>query len=106
MKKVLLIITLLLFATSASAASFTLNIPNSISGDVVDAFCSLYNYPTTVEVDGEQVANPESKVAFAKRMIREYVKNVYKAYKVQELETQRQGILDTADQAIGGVTVE
>lgn len=41
--------------------------------EIVDAFASAYHYQATI--DGQP--NPETKVAFARRMVRQYIKDIY-----------------------------
>jgi hypothetical protein len=50
-----------------------------------DALCSMYGYQETI--DG--VANPETKTAFSKRMIRDFIKENIIAYRVKEAEAAR-----------------
>lgn len=106
MKKLIITLAIMAMASPAFGASFTLTVPNNVVGDVVQAFCTLYGYQETITDEGVEIPNPESKANFAKRMIRTYVKEVYKAYKVQELEAQRQQIIRDAETAVGGVDVQ
>jgi len=47
----------------------------------VDAFCGAYNYQATItNGGGQQIANPESRNAFAKRQVAEFVKKVIRNY--------------------------
>lgn len=90
-------------------AKMTLTIPDEIVQDVVDAFCGSYKYQPEVEgeekVDGETVMilNPESKVAFSKRMIREYVKAIYTSYQANQYEAGRQAVVDAAETDVAGM---
>lgn len=47
---------------------------------IVDAFCAVYNYQTTIPDNGGTIPNPENKNQFAKRMLARYVKDVVKGY--------------------------
>ena len=107
MKKLIITLAILAMASPAFGASFTLTVPNDVVGDVVQAFCTLYGYQETItDAEGVEVPNPETKAAFAKRMIRTYVKEVYKAYKVQQFETGRQRVITDAESDVGGVDVQ
>lgn len=59
----------------------TYNIPDEIAADAVNALCWKNNYQAKIlNASGEQVNNPESKAAFAKRMVLEYVRRTYIEY--------------------------
>ncbi len=68
-------------------ASITITIPDPVVSDVLDAYAAKYARPDQIidpawidPEDGsppDMIANPESKVAFAKRMIAQEIKKVY-----------------------------
>lgn len=61
-------------------ATWTITIPDAHAQRVIDAFAVQYNYQETLEdEEGEPYANPESEAEFAKRHVREYIKDVLKA---------------------------
>lgn len=85
-------------------ATMTLTVPDPIVQDVVDAFADAYGYQAEIDDgEGNQIPNPETDIQFAKRMIREYVKNVYKGHQAKLFEAGRQAVLDTADDDVAGV---
>ena len=62
-------------------ATITLTIPDDKVAVVLDAFAWRYGYQAMVAgEDGEPVQNPETKEAFAKRMLRAYLVNLVNAY--------------------------
>jgi hypothetical protein len=108
MKKVIITLAILALASPVFGASMTITVPDEVAPQVINAFATLYNYQATIDTDenGDDIPNPESKAAFTRRMIREYVKNVYKAYKVAELEAQRQQVVSDAENDVSGVDVQ
>ena len=60
--------------------TFTFETGSVPTSKIVDAFAAHYNYSATVlDVNGQPIANPESKNNFAKRMLRNYIVVVVKA---------------------------
>ena len=47
---------------------------------IIDGIAGQHSYQDQVEVDGEMVANPETKGEFVKRMVIRWVKENVKAY--------------------------
>jgi hypothetical protein len=87
-------------------ADITITIPNDKLDIVVDAFADQYNYQETIgDEDGNQIPNPTSKNQFAKNIIKSFVKQVYVAKKVKELDATRQTTVDNAETDVSGVTV-
>ena len=87
---------------------FTITIPNDKVDSVVDAFAVQYKYQDTItapENAGEQIANPISKVLFAKNILKTFVKEVYVAAQVKELEVNRKAIIESATADVSGVEV-
>jgi hypothetical protein len=85
----------------------TITVPDSVAPEVIQAFCVNYNYQATItDENGDEIPNPESKAAFTRRAIREYVKNVYLKYKVDQLEALRQQTLQEASEDVSGVDVQ
>jgi hypothetical protein len=53
--------------------NFSFDTGNVPVPEIVDAFASAYRYEETI--DGQP--NPESKAAFARRMIKNYIRDIY-----------------------------
>ncbi len=56
-------------------AQITINYPDQNAIDIRDTLCSVHGWNYQETIDGQ--VNPESRVAFIKRKIAEYVKSVY-----------------------------
>ena len=53
------------------------------TASIVDAICGNYQYQATIpdpNSPGDTIANPESKAAFAKRMVKNFIVDNYKSY--------------------------
>lgn len=81
-------------------------IPSDQENDWIDAFGDLYNYQSTVAVDGKQVPNPVSKKEFALEKVNNYVQEVFVSFKAKGANTTRQELVETARNDISGATVE
>lgn len=74
-------------------ASFTMDIPNDKVNDLLDAFAELYGYDDSEGAPQEGV----TKADFAKDKIRDYLREVFTAYKAkQAAESARQAAIDAA----------
>lgn len=65
--------------------SFTVSEVNKAR--IINGVCYQNNYRDQIEDpenEGEMIANPETKAQFAKRMIKEYIKNNVRAYEVSK----------------------
>jgi len=72
-----------------------------------DALASRYHYQEQVtDENGELIDNPETKTVFAKRKIREYIKNEVIAYRIDQFNLNRQTALDNAKAEVEGISVE
>lgn len=88
-------------------AQFTITVPDDKVQDLLNAFATQYNYQTTVDdLSGGTVPNPESKAQFAKNKILKYIKEVYIAAQVQQVEEVRLTTIDTATDAVSAYLVE
>ena len=58
-------------------ATVSFTIPDAVMPRVTDAFVAVYGYSSTLP-NGDP--NPETQVQFARRMVREYVRNVLAAF--------------------------
>ncbi len=114
MKKLIgLFIGLLLMGTAYSA-TMTITIPNEVVGDVIEAFATEFQYPTSVpdpictgEEDCEYISNPMSKATFAKQEIRRFIREIYIDHMrdIAISEAQTTSVI-TAEGEVTDVTVE
>ncbi|MCK5605601.1 hypothetical protein KAR91_27150 [Candidatus Pacearchaeota archaeon] len=82
---------------------------------VRDALCARHGYQETIENpdynsnDPESeptMVNPETKSAFAKKKIVEYLTNEAKAYRADIFETGRAQAVEDAEAEIDGISVD
>jgi len=64
--------------------SLSLTIPDQHAVAILNDFCEYHGYQTEVEVDGELVANPQTKPQFAKAKIALFVKESIKAHRANK----------------------
>lgn len=65
-------------------AQIIIDVPNA--ADVtraLDAFAATFGWQPTISQGGSQVANPETKAAFAKRQTAIWIKSIVSAYESQ-----------------------
>ena len=75
---------------------------------IKDALCDLKGYKPFLmnEATGlVDVPNPESEIQFAKRMIREFIKDSIKSYRLKNLEVTKQSILSDATIESDGIEI-
>ena len=90
-------------------ANFTIVIPDDKVAAVVQAFATQYGYQENIDDPanpGTQIPNPINKAAFAKNIIRSFVREVYIGAQVKEIEATRQATIDTASADLDTVTVD
>jgi len=90
-------------------ASFTINIPDDKVAGLINAFAVQYKYQETIdnpETPGETIDNPVGKPAFAKNIIKSFIKEVYIAAQTKAIDETRQTIITDAATAISDVDVE
>ena len=100
MKKVLVFLVAMLVAGNVYAASFTLTIPDELVNDLIAAYCDKFGYEAELWDDEteQMISNPETAVAFTKRMLRQQIKDVYLEYKVDgDIETARDTAITQCD---------
>jgi hypothetical protein len=87
-------------------ASLTITIPDGQLARVRDSFALAYNYQATIPDPanpGATIPNPENKVQFMQRKVREYIKEVVKG---QEAVAAAEAARTTAAAAVeSGVTL-
>lgn len=64
-------------------AQITIDIPAGVTPRVIDAIAARYGYQATVN----GVANPETKGAFAKRMVVKWVKDIVREHEAALAQT-------------------
>jgi hypothetical protein len=87
---------------------FTINIPQERVADLLDAFAVQYNYQAEIDDPNNpdvMIPNPVSKAQFAKNTIKTYIKEVYIAGKLKEIENTRQQIIAQSNQEISTIDV-
>ena len=80
----------------------TLTIPDGIAARVVNGVAYQHGYTNTViGENGDEIDNPETKAAYAKRMIIQNIKSAVRSYEaVQAAETARQSAINAVDSEI------
>ena len=88
-------------------AQFTIVVPDDKVNGLVNAFAKQYSYQDKISdpETGELIDNPMSKASFAKNIIKQFVKEVYVAAQVKELEATRVATVQQANTDIAGVDV-
>jgi arginyl-tRNA--protein-N-Asp/Glu arginylyltransferase len=78
--------------------NLTLTIPAQHAQAILNDFCEYHGYQEQVEVDGEMVANPQTKPQFAKAKVASFVKESVKAYRAnKQAEEARQAEIDLVE---------
>ena len=62
--------------------NLSLTVPNEHAVAILNDFCEYHGYQEQIEVDGELVANPQTKPQFAKAKVANFVKESIKAHRV------------------------
>lgn len=77
-------------------ADITFVIPDNVLSRVIDGVAYANGYEDTIDsgnqLQPELVPNPESKVDFARRMIREYIKHCVQTHEVKKAAEEAQEI--------------
>jgi hypothetical protein len=104
MKRIVMVLVLVCFMSSsvyAAELSLTLTVPDAIKTDVINAFAYAYKYQDTI--NGQP--NPQTKAQFAKEIIKQFIREVYKKYKV-ETQLNQDTLIQQADTASTGIGVQ
>ncbi len=88
MKQIIIGTILGLFASTllwAQTVTISIEIPSAVAGDVVDAFAWRYDYDDKKEIVGGTEESPvyETQPAFAKRIVRQMIRDTYIVYMEQ-----------------------
>lgn len=73
---------------------FTFDIKDEYSLDALNAFCLHYSYEEFPRILDQEVKNPESKQAFAERILKEMFVAPYKTQIAQEAANERLDIIN------------
>ena len=101
MKRIILMTLFLsLGGLSVYAATLSVTIPDAQATRVVNGMAGQYGYEdflVNAETGQADIPNPESKQAFVKRMVKEFIKNSVVAYEASQAgETAREAAKATA----------
>ena len=80
----------------------TITIPDEIAARVVNGVAYQHGYADTIaDENGDEIDNPETKAAYAKRMVIQNIKSAVRSYEaVQAAETARQSAINAVDSEI------
>ena len=104
---IILTIVGMMIAVTCHAVAFTFTVDDAKAQKVVNSFCKAYRYQESITdpATNQQIPNPESKVAFTKRYIATYIKEVVKQVTAAEAADQaRENALQSPDNAIDILT--
>lgn len=88
-----------------------INIPQEKKQDIIDAFCSVYNYQEEIELQDLEteeitmIPNPQSKADFTKNELLRFIRNVYESHKAAETEKAKQTAISDAKTYTNNLTV-
>lgn len=86
-------------------ANITITIPDDKLNNVIEAFATQYDYKEKIiDVNGNEINNPVSKVQFAKNIVNSFIKEVFISAQVKNLNIQRQQIIQTANEDVSNIT--
>jgi len=73
-------------------AVLSITIPDSVTNRVRDGFCAYHNYQPFIKIINgqgveETIPNPQTKIAFVKSKIKEYIKESVKSYEAELAST-------------------
>jgi hypothetical protein len=81
--------------------NLSLTVPNEHAVAILNDFCEYHGYQAQIEVDGEMVANPQTKPQFAKAKVADFVKESIKAHRAnKKAEVARQDEICAADKIV------
>lgn len=76
-------------------AQFSFQLPDAKETAIIDAWCYQEGYQTTVsDGAGGMIANPETKVQFAKRTVKNKMKEAYVRYQAEQARIAATAIAD------------
>ncbi len=107
MKTFLIALFSLVFMGQAMGAEITITIADEKVSAITDAFSVQYQRPEQVEDEnGDLVDNPETKKAFTLRILKGFIRQVYKAAKVKEVDITLKNTRTAADDYTEDISVE
>ena len=76
-------------------AQFSFQLPDAKEDAIIDAWCNQEGYQISVsDGNGGMIANPETKVQFAKRTVKNKMKNAYVRYQAEQARLAAAAIAD------------
>lgn len=86
--------------------NITITIPDELIDNLIEAFCYWYNYQEIIhDVDLGDIPNPETKAQFTKRMVKEYVRDIYRRAKLKQHAEGEGSISDQANDDTSGIDI-
>jgi len=83
-----------------------INIPDNLVKPLIDTFAAQYKYQAVAQdANGENIANPVSKAQFARNVIKSFIREVYVAGHVRDIDAQRAAVVKTKTEEIDTVSV-
>ena len=83
-----------------------ITIPNNKKDAIIEAFAIQYNYQEELEdANGNMIPNPQSKKVFTANIIKSFIREIYKAVKIKEVNTAIQKARDDADNFTNDITL-
>lgn len=84
-------------------AQITLTIPNNKIDDILNAFANNFNYQEfIIDQNGATIPNPVTKAEFAKSVLIDFIKDVYKSNKIR---IDSQSVISTANNDSGNLNI-
>ena len=99
MKRIIVSILVLFISSVSFSAGYTIIIPDNIFVSVIDAVASQHGYEVNIpDPDNPriEIPNPESKIAFVKRMNRRWIRLNVQAWEANQSadSARKQAIID------------
>lgn len=71
---------------------------------IVDAMCDVYKYQALLEDgDGTIIPNPETRNQFARRQVRDFIRNIVVKHKADQAEVERLTLIAEAETLSSGI---
>ena len=69
-------------------AQVTITYPDAARDRIIEAICARFGYQATVDVDGEDVDNPQSQDDFAATKVAEWVRSQVRKHETQKAASE------------------
>jgi hypothetical protein len=109
MKKLLLVIFFVILPVFGDGAEITISIDNAKISEIIDGVAYQNGYKNTLldEDNLPTIPNPVLKKDYVLELIRKYIRQCYKAWKVKEnTDEARSEAIDEADDYTSGILIE